>query len=224
MAGLGTLLRKSFTLIIEMHPSLILVPLLLGLGLQKIIEIKDFKMIHNFSLRSFIPVLLALLVVACGSTQEATQQYIVPIPDELAEPNFIEGNHGKFLSPFTSDLVVADWVDKAIDANLGENLGGLIGTHMGRQVLAEVPFIGSTIGKEVGQVIGYEMALDAIGGEDFLRESSDISFDNLQDMAIYLFKFNSTHPSYIPAVKATMALYPALKEVYNESILNAPRW
>lgn len=171
-------------------------------------------------------ILVTLLLQGCGSTKQAAanNRFQVPIPSELLTPNYIEGNTGKYLSPFTSDLVVADWVDKSIDAGVGANLGGLIGSHLGQQILSEIPFVGATMGKDIGESVGHNMALNAIGGEDFLRGSSDISFDSLQDMAIYLFKFNSEHPSYLQAVKATMVLYPELKRTYNEAIIHAQRW
>jgi hypothetical protein len=175
---------------------------------------------------ALIITLVILFFTGCGSTKQAAadNRFQVPMPSELLTPNYIEGNTGKYLSPFTSDLVVADWVDKSIDAGIGANLGGLIGTHLGRQILSEIPFVGASMGKEIGESVGHNMALNAIGGEGFLRESSDISFDSLQNMAIYLFKFNSEHPSYLQAVKATMVLYPQLKRTYNESIIHAQRW
>lgn len=173
--------------------------------------------------------LLTLIVTvlgSCGSTPQKVNnaRYQIPLPSELSTPNHHEDNTGRYMSPYTSDLVVAEWVDKAIDANIGSNLGGLIGTHLGEALLSEVPFIGSTVGKDVGEYAGYQMALSAIGGESFLKESTDISFDNFDDMSIYLYKHNSDHPSYLEAVKATMVLYPGLKKAYNSAIINAPRW
>ena len=163
-------------------------------------------------------------LVACGSTKKDATNYLIPFPSELLTPSYLEDNTGKYMSPFTSDLVVADWVDKAIDADIGSNLGGLIGTHLGRHILGEIPFVGASLGQDMGEFAGRELAMNAIGGKAFLKESSDISFDSVRDMAVYLFKFNSEHPSYLQAVKATMVLYPELKEVYNQSIISAERW
>ena len=170
--------------------------------------------------------IFTVLLFSCASTNEQSNQtqLNIPFPSELLTPHYLEDNSGLYMSPFTSDLVVADWVSKAIDADIGTNLGGLIGTHVGRQLVSEIPFIGATVGRDLGELAGTELALNAIGGKDFLKESSDISFNNIEDMAVYLFKFNSEHPSYLAAVKATMVLYPALKKSYNTAIVNAQRW
>jgi len=174
--------------------------------------------------KSVILSLFITILVGCASTTDKNSGFQIPLPSELLTPNYVEGSSGKYMSPFTSDLVVTEWVDKAIDANIGANLGGLIGTHVGQVILSEIPFVGSTIGKEIGESAGYSLALNAIGGDEFLRESTDISFNSLKDMSIYLYKYNSEHRSYLEAVKATMVLYPGLKDVYNASIINAPRW
>ncbi len=167
-------------------------------------------------------------LLACSSTSSegalAKKTLQVPLASEILSPQAIEDNTGLYMSPYTSDEVVAEWVEKAIDADIGSDIGGLIGTHLGREVLSEIPFIGSTIGKNVGEIAGREIALDTIGGEAMLKESSDLSFNSLQDMAVYLYKHNSRHPNYVDVVKATMVIYPELKAVYNKSILTAPRW
>ena len=163
-----------------------------------------------------------LSVIGCKSTD--TQKISIPFPSEVLAQEPIEGTEGKYVLPYTSDGVLTEWVELAIDAGIGKDLGGLVGSLVGRQLVSGIPFIGSTIGNNVGENIGKTMAIDAIGGIDVLKESSDLSFDSLEAMSIYLYKHHTDHPYYLPAIKATMVFYPELKEVYNQAIISAPRW
>ncbi len=170
---------------------------------------------------------LSANLISCSSTSigsSGSKNEQIPLASEIVSPQAIEDNSGLYMSPYTSDEVVAEWVEKAIDADIGSDIGGLVGAHLGREALGEIPFVGSILGKNVGEIAGREIALETIGGEEMLKESSDLSFNSAQDMAVYLYKHNSSHPNYQDVVKATMVIYPELKAVYNKAILSAPRW
>lgn len=169
-----------------------------------------------------LSMVLLICIPSCKSNDANTVQ--IPFPSEILAKAPIEGTEGKYVLPYTSDGVLTEWVEIAIDANIGEDLGGLVGSLLGRQLVSNVPFIGSTLGQNVGENIGKTTAINAIGGIDVLKDSSDLSFDSLEEMSRYLYKNHSRHPYYLPAVKATMVFYPELKSVYNEAIINAPRW
>ncbi|MCI2285042.1 hypothetical protein L3081_18650 [Colwellia sp. MSW7] len=176
---------------------------------------------NKFFLQCFLITLL-ICITSCKSNDANT--ILIPFPSEILAKAPIEGTDGKYVLPYTSDGVLTEWVEIAIDANIGEDLGGLVGSLLGRQLVGNVPFIGSTLGQNVGENIGRATAINAIGGIEVLKESSDLSFDSLEDMSRYLYKNHFSHPYYLPAIKATMVFYPELKGIYNEAIINAPRW
>lgn len=168
--------------------------------------------------------LMFVLLCVNGCKSNDAQKIQIPFPSEILAQEPIEGTEGKYVLPYTSDGVLTEWVELAIDAGIGEDLGGLVGSLVGRQLVSGIPFIGATIGNNVGENVGRTMAIDAIGGIDVLKQSSDLSFDSLEEMSRYLYKNHSDHAYYLPAIKATMVFYPELKYVYNQAIINAPRW
>ena len=125
--------------------------------------------------------------------------------------NMIEGNTGVYLSPITSDGVAAAWVDKAINAKMGSQIGGAVGAYAGQKALENVPFVGSWMGNKAGASIGKSVALKAVGGEAYIRQTSDISFNNLNDMARWLLANYSTHQKLQEILKATYQIYPDLQ-------------
>lgn len=133
-------------------------------------------------------------------------------PAARASYNLIEGNTGKYMSPFTSDGVAAGWVDKAINAKLGGALGAAAGAYAGQKALEQVPFVGGFLGNKVGKAAGRSIALNAIGGEAYLRESSDISFNDINEMARWLVATHAQHTKFNEIIKAAYQIYPELQQ------------
>lgn len=133
-------------------------------------------------------------------------------PASPASYNLIEGNTGKYMSPFTSDGVAAGWVDKAVNAQLGSSLGAAAGAYAGQKALEQVPFVGGFLGNKVGKAAGRSIALNAIGGEAYLRESSDLSFNDINDMARWLVATHAQHAKFKEIMKAAYQIYPELQQ------------
>lgn len=174
--------------------------------------------VHKISYMLFF-VLFTGLVMAGGC---AMGPQLVP-PSQLTAPQAILDNTGKYMCPYTTDNVLAEWTDKALNAKMGSALGGTIGSLAGQKALEQVPFIGGMLGKQVGEAVGRKIAIGAAGGEQFIRESSDISFNSIDDMAVYMYVKYSTSEHYNDALKATMEIYPELKNSYGTSLINASR-
>ena len=148
----------------------------------------------------------------------------LPPPSTLFLPGALMDNSGLYMCPFTQDEVMAEWTDNAITAKLGSTLGGTAGTLAGQQVLEQAPIIGGIVGSYVGLEIGRNLAIEAAGGEAFIKENSDISFNTLDDMAVYLYVKFSHLEHYQEALESTMEIYPNLKNGrYEKAIMNAPR-
>lgn len=146
-----------------------------------------------------------------------------PLPDMVLAPTPIDGNSGAYMCPYTKDGVVAEWVDKALNAKLGSTIGQTAGAYAGAKAMEQVPFVGGFLGAKVGEKLGREVAITASGGWDFIKRTSDQSFNNANDMAVFIYAKYSTTPHYAEALNATYEIYPELKQTYFSAIQNAPR-
>lgn len=160
---------------------------------------------------------ISIMLTACASAPYMAQ------PTQLTAPAAIMDNSGAFMSPYTTDGVVAEWVDKAVNAKAGASIGGMAGAYAGQKLAENIPFVGGFLGEAVGNKLGREVALKMSGGEEFIRSSSDISFNNVEDMAVWLYVNYSSNPHYQDALEATYAIYPELQSVYYQALINASR-
>lgn len=147
----------------------------------------------------------------------------LPAADTLVAPSPIEGNSGKYMSPFTSDGVTAEWVTKAMKVGAGGAIGSAAGQLAGQQALSQVPFFGGMLGKSLGNSAGRAIALKSIGGEAFLKSSSDLSFDNGDAMLVFVYAKYSTHAEYNKILDATYSIYPELKDRYQSALQHAQK-
>jgi len=163
-----------------------------------------------------------LLLSACASGP--AMQNVATISDPVARdaayaqlqaaaPKPIEGNGGRYMSPFTSDGVTAEWVTKSMQVQSSGQIGQAAGQIVGDQLLSNIPFAGLFAG-EATKSLARSAALKSIGGEEFLKSSSDLSFDELNAMAAYMYAYHSSHAEYGRIVSATAAIYPEFRDVY----------
>lgn len=155
------------------------------------------------------------IAAAAATLAEAKPASVAsPAPTPKSTFNMIENNSGRYLSPITSDGVAAAWVDKSINASLGSSIGGMAGAYAGQKALEQVPFIGGFLGQKAGASAGRNLALQAVGGEAYLRQSSDISFNNINDMAGWLVQNYRSHAKFAEIMKAAGQIYPELTPAY----------
>lgn len=134
-----------------------------------------------------------------------------PIPD----------NSGRYMSPYTSDGVFAEWVNRSIDTRTGAAVGGAVGAYAGDRAMRNVPLVGGFLGSRAGQAVGREAALQAAGGESFIRESSDLSFNSLEDLAQWMYLTHGDTPNYPDAVNATGEVYPEFARINDRAVATA---
>lgn len=172
---------------------------------------------------NFIGVAVPALLLAGCATMPAMQN-VATVTDPVAReaaykelqtnaPTPIEGNGGKYMSPFTTDGVTAEWVTKAMKVQASGAIGEAAGQIAANQLLSNIPFAG-LFGGMASKSIARSAAMSSIGGEEFLRSSSDLSFNSLPDMAAYMYAFHSSHAEYPQIVKATAAIYPEFAGIY----------
>lgn len=172
-------------------------------------------------MRIFGLVLIGCVTIALMSGCMMTQP--LPSPTVLLAPEPIMDNTGEYFCPYTQDAVLAEWVDKAIHAKIGATIGKHLGAYAGQKALEQVPIIGGLLGGMAGEAAGRAIAIEAAGGWDLIRKTSDISFSTIDDMAVYLYVRHSSHEHYNDALKATFEIYPALQKRYNSAIRKAQR-
>ncbi|CUA86720.1 hypothetical protein [Pseudidiomarina woesei] len=158
---------------------------------------------------------IALLLSACAYSPQLAQPY------QLTAPPPIESNGGQFMSPYTSDGVLAEWVNNARNAEMGAAIGGMAGAYAGQKLAENIPFFGGWLGQEIGNTVGREIALEAAGGEEVIRGTSDISFNSLEELSVWMYVTHSAHPHYQDALESAMAIYPELKTVYTQALYAA---
>ncbi|RBW49224.1 carboxyl-terminal protease-like protein [Marinobacter sp. F3R11] len=161
-----------------------------------------------------------LAAARTGKLRDENGNIRIPSKAELLEQLVRNDNQGQYLSPYTSDDVLAEWVNSAINANIGATVGtgvgAAAGAYMGEKALEQVPFVGSflggAVGAEVGKSVGRETAINASGGWEAIRASSDRSFDNIHSMARYLREKYEHTGNFSDAINATQQIYPELAE------------
>lgn len=142
--------------------------------------------------------------------------------EEQVEGLAIEDNSGEYLSPYTSDGVTAEWVNKAINAKMGSAAGSAVGAaagaYAGRKALESVPggsligsFFGGMAGSKAGQNVGRDAAIEASGGWDYIRQTSDLSFRSLNDMARWMTTVHGQKSNFQEVLNATLQVYPELQ-------------
>ena len=146
----------------------------------------------------------------------------LPAPGALVCPTPISGNGGKYMSPSTSDGVLAKWVDKAVAAKGASEVGGAIGSAAAGYALRQVPFVGGFIGDQVGQEIGKDAAIAAAGGNDYIKKSSDLSFNDIQSLAVYMYVTLSARQDFEQVRDAVGTIYPEFNNNYESAIRSAP--
>ncbi len=168
-------------------------------------NVDSFK---NFLPLKFCAIFVFLIISGCAAS--------LPRPDEIIAPIPKLDNTGLYMCPYTQDGVLAEWVDMAINAKMGAASGKLVGTYAGARATGSIA--GGDLGRLVGDAIGRSMAIKACGGLDYIKSTSDISFNNLNDLAIYMYAKFSSHEHYKAALESTMAIYPQLEKRYFNAI------
>jgi len=169
-------------------------------------------------IRNLTTAVLAFLLAACA----ANSLKMAP-PEQIAVPEPIQDNSGAYMNPYTEDGVLAQWVDKAINAKMGASAGGVIGAYAGQKAMEHVPFVGGILGQTMGEKMGREIAIQSAGGWDYIKESSDSSFNTVDDLAVYLYGRHSKDNHYQEALEATMEIYPDLRQRYMAAVVEASR-
>ncbi len=161
--------------------------------------------------------LFLLTLVGCATAPQ------LAAPEQLVAPEPRADTDGRYLNPYTRDGVVADWVDRAVNAQMGAAVGSSVGAYAGQAMVEQIPVLGGWLGGRVGERAGREIAIRSSGGWEYIRATSDSSFDSVNDYSVYLYASHSTHPHYDNVLSTIKSIYPELGDNYYRAIANASR-
>lgn len=154
-----------------------------------------------------------LATTGCAGKIAAREQLTLPVP--------IEGSTGEYMCSITKDKTLTEWSDKMANVSLGASIGRTAGAVAGQQLLKQVPIVGGLLGDFVGEKIGQRIAIETAGGMDYIKKTSELSFNSPEDLALYLYITYYDGDHYSDAVKAEMSLYPDFKKKYVQALVKA---
>lgn len=139
---------------------------------------------------------------------------------DLSAPQPMANAKGKYVLPYTQAGALTEWANKALSTQLGAAIGEKAGDEVGKHLASRVPLGGLASGlmKKKGKEMG---ALAALGGEKYVRSTSSLSFNNLDDYAVYLHVKHGQGGDFKQALAAAMAIYPQLESSFDGAIKTA---
>ncbi|MDP3866762.1 hypothetical protein [Phenylobacterium sp.] len=126
----------------------------------------------------------------------------------------VDGTTGLYMSPFTSDGVTSAWITKSMQVKAAGQIGSMAGNYLGQKAMEQVPFVGGFLGKKAGAAVGRQVALSAIGGEAFLRSSTDLSFNSAEALVGWTLANHGSREDIGQVMQAVIAIYPDVQTPY----------
>ncbi|MES2725070.1 MAG: hypothetical protein V4656_18105, partial [Pseudomonadota bacterium] len=126
----------------------------------------------------------------------------------------VDGTTGLYMSPFTSDGVTSAWITKSMQVKAAGQIGSMAGNYLGQKAMEQVPFVGGFLGKKAGAAVGRQVALSAIGGEAFLRSSTDLSFNSAEALVGWTLANHGSREDIAQVMQAVIAIYPDVQAPY----------
>ncbi len=139
---------------------------------------------------------------------------------QITAPTPAAGTKGKYFLPYDADGKLTEWANKTFSTQVGAAVGAKAGEEAGKQLASKVPFGGLASGlmKKKGKEMG---AVAAIGGTEFIKKTSAVSFNSLDDLAVYMHVKHGGSGDYAQDLAAAMAVYPSLETGYDAAIRSA---
>ena len=162
-------------------------------------------------------------------TRIANETQVLTPGAELEAPTPRNDTKGKFISPYRSDGELADWANRAINATAGAVVAGeatdrATGSAV-NQLAGKVPggaLVGGLLKKKAKDKAKELGAVTAVGGWDYIKKTSDLSFNSADELAVYMHATHSdTDVDFAKALSAAFSVYPELKDAYEPAVRNA---
>jgi hypothetical protein len=152
---------------------------------------------------------------------------------EITAPTPIFGNSGNYMSPFTASGNIANWAVKRVaQTDNGSDAAGAVGGYVGKQAadkaLSFIPFglggmFGSNAGDAAGRAATRKTIEPALPTPYEAKANSDISFDTVDELAVYMYAKYSSHSEYVRVLELAEQVYPELRNSYSSAIEKASK-
>lgn len=171
-------------------------------------------------LKTILCLFLLLASAACVPGRGGYQT--LPAPEQLAAPAPILGNTGAYLCPYTRDGQPTPWAQNLLEPHHYGLTQEAFGAQQASGSLPSGTIAGTK--KLRGTDPRYRAAsLEAAGGMDFIKEKTDISFNSVDDLSVYLYARHSMQPGYDKILRFMYSLYPEMETRYQQAVLSAGR-
>lgn len=138
----------------------------------------------------------------------------------LQAPQPIAGTSGKYLLPYRADGQMTEWAGKIVNVAASKIVGEKVGEKATEAVASKIPF-GGLAGGLIKKKSKEATAVAFLGGPEFIKKTSELSFANLSDYAVYLQARHGNSGNFQQALAAAMALYPDLEGNFESAIKSA---
>ena len=141
---------------------------------------------------------------------------------DLKAPKPRPDNKGKFLVPYTAEGEPTEWSQKIMQSQAGKMVGEKAGGMAANALASKVPF-GGLAGGMLKKKAKESAAVMAMGGMKKIKKQSELSFNNLNDYAVYLQARHGSDPDFKIALASAIALYPDLEHRFTPAVKMAYR-
>ena len=107
-----------------------------------------------------------------------------------------------------------------LNAQAGEIVGEKVADKAVGALASKVPF-GGLAGGFMRKKVKESTAIIALGGKDFIEETSDQSFKSIDDYAVFMHVRHGSDPAYKMILASAVAVYPELENRMPSAISKA---
>ncbi len=170
-----------------------------------------------------------LLLLAVGSSACSTIEQVLaapasdelhtdlPAPGQLNVPVPKGVGVGAYASPYTRSGELAIWAQAALDS---EEPAGLLGAVRAQNASWWATGVEVLTGERAALDVN-AATLENAGGWENVRATSDVTFDDVDDLAVYLYAVHGRDARFLRVLKITQDLNPGLAPAYREAIRRA---
>ena len=167
---------------------------------------------------AFFSRLAGQLIVICAAGMLLTG-CALPGPETLLSPTPIRGSSGKFLNPYLADGTLAPWANKGVHTN--RMAAGVTGFAASEAIGMVDPTGLAASGADT--LIKQQGAIGAAGGGEYMKSTSESSFDRREDFVVYLYVNHSKREHYKETLDLIVEIYPDVGSNYDSDIRNAKK-
>ena len=136
---------------------------------------------------------------------------------EISPPEPLDGARGEYLSAYRLDGSLTEWAQKMLEAKPdGFSFGDC------KKKSQKLTISGFSLGGGgKGSSCITKVAVKSAGGKRAVAKTTELSFERLDNLAIYLHAMHRNDETYEQALALTLTLYPELEDRYHRTILKA---